>query len=58
VVVPILGALWAWWSGLPLGQVLFIFTVIWSVGTVLSNFRPGGDYFKAWHVLKWDTDQL
>ena len=29
---------------------------LWSEGTVLSNFRHGGDYFKARHALREDRD--
>lgn len=50
-VVPILGAHWAWRTNVTLGGALFLFSLIWSVGTVLSNFRPGGDYFKALRTL-------
>lgn len=51
VVVPVLAAFWAWWVQIPGGLYLFIFTVIWSIGTVINNLRPGGDYFKARQVL-------
>ncbi len=53
-VVPLLGAFWAWRLHIVLGGALLIFSIIWSVGTVVSNFRPGGDYFKARHALKED----
>jgi hypothetical protein len=51
VIVPVLGAFWAWRLHIPGGLYLFIFTVIWSIGTVINNLRPGGDYFKARQVL-------
>ena len=51
VVVPALVAVWAWRLQIPGGLYLFIFTVIWSIGTVINNRRPGGDYFKAQQVL-------
>ena len=51
VVVPVLAAFWAWWAHIPGSLYLFIFTVIWSIGTVINNLRPGGDYFKARQVL-------
>lgn len=52
VVVPVLGAHWAWRTNVTLGGALFLFSAIWSVGTVLSNFRLGGDYFKALRILR------
>ena len=51
VVVPILGAFWVWRAHVFGSLYLFIFTVIWSIGTVINNLRPGGDYFKARQVL-------
>jgi len=51
VVIPALGAFWAWQAGTPGGLYLSIFAVIWSIGTVFNNLRPGGDYFKAREVL-------
>jgi hypothetical protein len=52
VLVPTLAALWAWRLHVPLGGSLFLFSALWSVGTVLSNFRPGGDYFKSIRALE------
>ena len=47
-VLPTLGALWAWHSEIRAGKAVFLFMLIWSVGTVIANlFGPGGDYFKA-----------
>jgi hypothetical protein len=47
-LLPTLGAFWAWHSGISKGNAVFLFTLIWSVGTVIANlFGPGGDYFKA-----------
>lgn len=51
-VVPIVVALWAWQLQIPWSRMLFLFCLIWSVGTVWSNFRPGGDYFKARQALR------
>lgn len=52
VLVPTLAVLWAWRLHVPLGGSLFLFSALWSLGTVLSNFRPGGDYLKAIRALE------
>jgi hypothetical protein len=52
-VLPTLAAFWAWRSAIPMGKAVFVFTLIWSVGTLLANTsRPSGDYFKARAALK------
>ena len=58
VVVPILASFWAWRVHVFGGPYLFIFTVIWSIGTVINNLRPGGDYFKARQVLTMARSSL
>jgi hypothetical protein len=51
--LPTLAAFWAWQSRIPTGKAVFLFTLIWSVGTVLGNIsRPSGDYFKARMAMK------
>lgn len=52
VVLPTLAALWAWQAHVRGGFALFVFTLAWSVGTVITNLRPGGDYWKARRALK------
>ena len=55
-LLPTLAALWAWQSKIPHGKAFFIFTLIWSTGTVLGNiFRPTGDFFKARSALKFGS---
>jgi hypothetical protein len=52
-LLPTLGAFWVWRSRLPMGKSVFLFTLIWSVGTVLTNrSRASGDYFKARAAMK------
>jgi hypothetical protein len=52
-VLPTRAAFWAWRSAIPAGKAVFLFTLIWSVGTVLGNIsRPSGDYFKARMAMK------
>jgi len=51
-VVPTLAAFWAWRSEIRMGKAVFLITLIWSVGTVVANLSPGGDYFKARTALK------
>jgi hypothetical protein len=51
--LPTLAAFWAWQSKIPRGKAVFLFALIWSVGTVLGNIsRPSGDYFKARMAMK------
>jgi hypothetical protein len=51
--LPSLAAFWAWQSRIPTGKAVFLFTLLWSVGTVFGNiFRPSGDYFKARMAMK------
>lgn len=52
-VVPTLAAFWCWQAHIRLGEVVFLFVLIWSVGTVIANLGgPSGDYFKARSALK------
>jgi hypothetical protein len=37
-VVPTLGAMWAWRSGVPGGKLFFLFALFWAVGTLASNW--------------------
>jgi len=51
-LVPTLGALWAWRSGVPWSKLFFLAALFWSVGTVASNWTSrGGDYSKARRAL-------
>src|SRR6267143_2307862 len=51
-VVPTLGALWAWRSGVEGSKPFLVFAVFWAVGTLASNWRsPTGDYSKARRAL-------
>jgi hypothetical protein len=51
-VVPTLAALWAWRTGLPHSKVFFLFTLLWSAGTLASNWTSRtGDYAKARRAL-------
>jgi hypothetical protein len=51
-VVPTLGALWAWRSGVPGSKLFFLFAVFWAIGTLASNWTSRtGDYSKARHAL-------
>jgi len=48
----LLAAGYAWVSGIPGGDVLFIFTVCWDLGATITTARtPRGDYAKAMRVL-------
>ncbi len=48
IVVPTLGALYAWKSGTPYGTILLGFSIFWSIGTLSSNWRSKtGDFTKA-----------
>lgn len=47
-VVPTLGALWAWRSGVYWSKEFFLFALFWAVGTLASNWTSRtGDYSKA-----------
>jgi hypothetical protein len=49
----LLAAGYAWVSGIPGGDVLFIFTVCWDIGATITTARtPRGDYAKAMRVLR------
>lgn len=51
-VVPTLGALWAWRSGVPWSMPFFVFALFWAAGTLASNWRSRtGDYAKARRAL-------
>jgi hypothetical protein len=51
-IVPTLGALWAWRSGLPWSKLFFLFAVFWAAGTLASNWTSRtGDYSKARRAL-------
>ena len=51
-VVPTLGALWAWRSGVPWSKLFFLVAVFWAVGTLASNWTSRtGDYSKARRAL-------
>jgi hypothetical protein len=51
-VVPTLGALCAWHSGIPASKPFLIFAVIWAIATLASNWTSRtGDYFKARRAL-------
>jgi hypothetical protein len=52
----ILAAGYAWLSGIPGGDLLFIFTVCWDIGATITTARtPRGDYAKAMLVLRTAT---
>ena len=51
-VVPTLGALWAWRSGVPWSKLFFLVALFWAVGTLASNWTSrAGDYSKARRAL-------
>ena len=51
-VVPTLGALWAWRSGVPWSKPFLLFALFWAAGTLASNWRSRtGDYAKARRAL-------
>jgi len=51
-VVPTLGALWAWRSGVPWSKLFFLVALFWAVGTLASNWTSRtGDYSKARRAL-------
>ena len=51
-VVPALGALWAWHAGIPWSKPFLVFSLVWSAGTLASNWRSStGDYAKARRAL-------
>jgi hypothetical protein len=51
-IVPTLGALCAWRSGVPGSKVFLIFAVIWAMATLASNWTSRtGDYSKARRAL-------
>jgi hypothetical protein len=52
-VVPTLGALWAWRSGVPWGKLFFLAALFWAVGTLASNWTSRtGDFSKARLALR------
>jgi len=51
-VIPTLGALWAWRSGVPWSKLFFLVSAGWAVGTLASNWTSrSGDYSKARRAL-------
>jgi hypothetical protein len=47
-VIPTLGALWAWRSGVPWSKLFFLVALFWAVGTLASTWTSRtGDYCKA-----------
>jgi len=51
-VVPTLGALWAWRSGVPWGKLFFLAALFWALGTLASNWTSrAGDFSKARRAL-------
>lgn len=51
-VVPTLGALWAWRSGVPWSRLFVLVALVWAVGTMASNWTSrAGDYSKARRAL-------
>src|SRR5207249_10236934 len=47
-VVPTLGALWAWRSGVPGSKLFLLFALFWAAGTLASNWTSrAGDYPKS-----------
>ena len=51
-VVPTLGALWAWRSGVPWSRPFLLFAVFCATGALASNWRSRtGDYAKARRAL-------
>jgi hypothetical protein len=51
-VIPTLGALWAWRSGVPWSTLFFLAALFWSVGRLASNWTTrAGDYSKARRAL-------
>jgi hypothetical protein len=47
-VVPSMGALWAWRSGVPGSKLFLLFALGWATGTLASNWTSrAGDYSKA-----------
>jgi hypothetical protein len=51
-----LAAGYAWLSGIPGGDLLFIFTLCWDLGaTIMTARTPRGDYAKAMLVLRTAT---
>ena len=52
VIVPTLGALYAWHASVPGSMPFLIFAVAWAIGTLSSNWRSQtGDYAKARRAL-------
>ncbi|HXM19675.1 MAG TPA: hypothetical protein VN948_00125 [Terriglobales bacterium] len=51
-VIPTLGALWAWRSGVPWSKLFFLVALFWAAGTLASNWTSrAGDYSKARRAL-------
>ena len=55
-VVPTLGVVCAWRSGVPGSKLFLIFAVIWAIATLASNWTSRtGDYSKARRALRTST---
>jgi hypothetical protein len=55
-VVPTLGAVCAWRAGVPGSKLFLIFSVIWAMATLSSNWRSKtGDFSKARRALSGQT---
>ena len=51
-VIPTLGVLWAWRSGVPWSKLFFLVALFWAAGTLASNWTSrAGDYSKARRAL-------
>lgn len=51
-IIPTLGALWAWRSGIPWSGWFCLFALGWALGTLASNWTSrNGDYAKARRAL-------
>jgi hypothetical protein len=52
IIVPTLGAVYAWGAGVPGSKLFLIFAVSWAIGTFSSNWRSAtGDFAKARRAL-------
>jgi len=52
-VVPTLAAFWSAHAHVRMSKAVFLFLLVWSIGTVIANLAgPSGDYFKARMALK------
>jgi hypothetical protein len=52
-IIPTFGAFWAWRFGVPWSRAFFLFALLWSLGTLASNWTSRtGDYSKARRALE------